>query len=497
MRRLLLRAAPLGLGALLLIPAVALAQDPELKTTLDETISSLNTTWVIVAGVLVMFMQAGFAFLEIGFSRGKNAGTGIAKILTNFSIASLCYWACGFALAFGGSGLIAGDAGFFLNVSSNPAEAASAFPFLEAYPISPAAFLFFQFVFCAVSLAIVWGTTLERLKFSVYVIYAVIFSAVIYPVISHWIFGGGWLQVNLGMQDFAGSTVVHLIGATGALAVLLHLGPRIGKYGPDGKPRAIPGHSMPLVGLGILILWLGWFGFNPGSTLGAMGNRFAEIVLVTNLAAAAGVVFAALTMYALRRTVDIGMAGNGAIAGLVAITAPSGYVEFWAAPIIGAIAGVIVVVGVLAIEKKLDDPVGALSAHGLAGIWGTLACGIFTAPRLAELNAVGEGGLWYTGSFAQLGAQAVGIAAAFGSVFIVSYIVFGVIKATIGLRVSPEQEEAGLDIVEHGMYGYPEQFIPPTEYGAASAGPLGSQQSVGVTAMSTPQATTRPGEVPA
>ena len=259
---------------------------------IEDVASSLNTTWVIVAAVLVMFMQAGFALLEIGFSRMKNAGTGVAKILTNFSIASLCYWAVGFALAFGGAGTIAGDSGFFLDVSSVPAEAAQQFPFLETYTISPAAFLFFQFVFCAVSLAIVWGTTLERIKYGAYVIYAIVFSAVIYPIISHWIFGGGWLQVNVGMQDFAGSTVVHLIGATGALAALLLLGPRIGKYGPDGKPRAIPGHSMPLVGLGVLILWLGWFGFNPGSTLGAIGNRFAEIALVTNLAAAAGVLAA-------------------------------------------------------------------------------------------------------------------------------------------------------------------------------------------------------------
>jgi Amt family ammonium transporter len=279
------------------------------------------------------------------------------------------------------------------------------------------------------------------------------------------------------MQDFAGSTVVHLIGATGALAALLLLGPRRGKYGADGRPRAIPGHSMPLVGLGVLILWLGWFGFNPGSTLGAfgdaasgIGNRFAEIALVTNLGAAAGVVAAVATMYALRRTIDIGMAGNGAIAGLVAITAPSGYVEYWAAPIIGAVAGVIVVVGVLAIEKVLDDPVGALSAHGLAGIWGTLSCGIFTSPRFAEFNAVGEPGLWYSGSFEQLGAQALGVVVAFACVFAVSFAVFALIKATIGLRVSPEQEDAGLDISEHGMFGYPEQFIPQPEYpGGASA----------------------------
>jgi Amt family ammonium transporter len=229
---------------------------------------------------------------------------------------------------------------------------------------------------------------------------------------------------------------------------------------------------MPLVGLGVLILWLGWFGFNPGSTLGALGNRFAEIVVVTNLAAAAGVLAAVSVMYARTKTIDIGMAGNGAIAGLVAITAPSGYVEFWAAPIIGAVAGVIVVFGVLAIDKVLDDPVGALSAHGLAGVWGTLSCGIFTAPRLAEFNAVGDGGLWYTGSFHQLGAQALGVGVAFGCVFAVSYLTFLAIKYTVGLRVTPEEEDAGLDIAEHGMYGYPEQFIPQPEYPGAASGPL-------------------------
>jgi ammonium transporter, Amt family len=470
-RKLLWALALVGV-LVLALPSAAFAQDP----TLDDTISSLNTLWVVIAAVFVMFMQAGFALLEIGFSRMKNAGAGIAKILVNFSIASIAYWAVGFALAFGGTGLIAGDHGFFLNVSGDPAEAATQIPLLEIAPISPAALLFFQFVFCAVSLAIIWGTTLERIKFAAYVIYAVIFAALIYPIISHWIFGGGWLQANLGMQDFAGSTVVHLIGATGALAALLLLGARRGKYGPDGKPRAIPGHSMPLVGLGVLILWLGWFGFNPGSTLGALGGRFAEVALVTNLAAAAGVITAVGTMYFMRGTIDIGMAGNGAIAGLVAITAPSGYVEFWAAPIIGAVAGAIVVVGVLAIDKVLDDPVGALSAHGLAGVWGTLACGIFTSPRLAELNAVGDPGLWYSGSVHQLGVQALGIAAAFTAVFIVSYAVFAAIKYTIGLRVTPEEEDAGLDISEHGMYGYPEQFIPQPEYPGAASGPLPTGQ---------------------
>src|SRR3954466_12443188 len=441
--------------------------------------------WVIVAGVLVMFMQAGFLLLEVGFSRAKNAGAGVAKILVNFSIASLCYWAVGFALAFGGLGSIAGDHGFFLNVGSSIEEAGKSIPFVETYSISPAAFMFFQFVFCAVSLAIVWGATLERIKFSAYIIYAVIFSSVLYPVLSHWIFGGGWLQANVGMQDFAGSTVVHLIGATGAFAALLLLGPRRGKYGPDGKPRAIPGHSMPLVGLSVFILWFGWFGFNPGSGLGAIGGRFAEVAVVTNLAAAAGVLFASLTIYTIQKKIDIGMAGNGAIAALVAITAPSGYVEYWAAPIIVAVAGIIVVVAVLAIEKVLDDPVGALSAHGLAGVWGTLSCGIFTSPRLAELNAVGDPGLVYTGSFHQLLAQALGIVAAFAFVFVISYATFFVIKKTVGLRVSSVEEEAGLDIAEHGMYGCPEQFIPAPEIGAGSTGPVADRARGGVPAAAT------------
>src|SRR5215211_3897369 len=471
MRRIGLAAcAPLGI--LLLAPSVAFGAD---GPTLDDTVSAVNTTWVIVAGVLVMFMQAGFLFLEVGFSRAKNAGLGVVKILTNYSICAFAYWATGFALAFGGAGTIAGTHGWFLDVGHTASEAAGDIPLLDLAGISPAALLFFQFVFCAVSLAIVWGTTLERIKFSAYVIYAVVFSALIYPVLSHWI--------------FAGSTVVHLIGATGGLAALLLLGPRRGKYGPDGKPRAIPGHSMPLVGLGVMILWLGWFGFNPGSTLGAIGNRFAEVALVTNLAAAAGVIAALTVMWFRTKTYDVGMAGNGAIAALVAITAPSGYVEFWAAPIIGAVAGVIVVYGVVMIEKKLDDPVGALSAHGLAGIWGTLACGIFTSPRLAELNGIGDPGLWYSGSLHQLGAQALGVGTAFACVFVVSYVTFALIKATIGLRVTAEDEDAGLDISETGMYGYSEQFIPAPELGGLAGGPVPSPTPAA--------ASVRPGEATA
>jgi Amt family ammonium transporter len=423
--------------------------------TLEDALARIDTLWVVVAGALVFFMQAGFLLLEIGFSRMKNAGTIVAKVLANLSIAALCYWAVGFALAFGGAGEIAGTSGFFLKDITQESLPAMSFSAAE-----PAAKFFFQFAFCAVSLAIVWGTTIERIKFGAYLIYAVIFSALIYPVLSHWIFGGGWLGGNLGMQDFAGSTVIHLIGATGALAALLHLGPRLGKYGADGKPNVIPGHSMPLVGLGVAILFLGWLGFNGGSTLSAADGRFAEVIIVTILGGAAGALGAMATIWFITKSFDIGMTCNGLIAGLVAITAPSGYVEYWAALPIGLVGGIIVVYGVIIIDRKIDDPIGALSAHGLAGIWGTLACGFFTAPRLATLNEIGDGGLVYTGSVHQLGVQALGVAAAFTSVFVVSYGIFWAIKKTIGLRVSAEEERYGLDIVEHGMWGYPEQFMP-------------------------------------
>jgi ammonium transporter, Amt family len=299
------------------------------------------------------------------------------------------------------------------------------------------------------------------------------------------------------MQDFAGSTAVHLIGATGALAALLLLGARKGKYGADGKPRAIPGHSMPLVGLGTLILFIGWFGFNAGSTLGISDVRFAEVAVVTLLGACGGVLGAFVMGQLKQRTIDIGMVANGAIAGLVAITAPSGYVEAWAGPVIGFVGGCIVVLGVIAIDKRIDDPVGVLSAHGLAGIWGTISCGLFTAPRLAEYNAFGDpdGGLVYSGELTQLIAQTVGVAVAFAFVFAMSYATFAAIKATIGLRVTDEQEEAGLDIVEHGMYGYPEQFIPAPEIGAASSGPAAVHEPV--PAGSAAIATARPGEATA
>src|SRR5437660_3790754 len=424
-----------------IIPIAVLADD---QTATQAAGVAADTVWVIVTGCFVMFMQAGFAMLEVGFSRMKNVGTVVAKVVTNLSVSSIAYWAVGFGFAFGAGGIfpLIGGSGFFPTFSPGsqldlPAMSGSTAP--------AAAKFFFQFVFCAVSLAIVWGTMIERTKFIVYILFGIPFAAVIYPLISHQLFGGGWLQANVGAQDFAGSTVVHLTGATAGFAGLLLLGPRIGKY-EKGRPNAIPGHNMPLAQLGVLILWFGWFGFNPGSTLNATNLHFADVVVVTNLAAAAGAVVALATVFAITKTMDVGMIGNGAIAALVAITAPSGYVEPWAAIVIGAVAGVIVVYGGLAIDKWLDDPVGALSAHGLAGIWGTLSCGLFTDPVLAKFNAVGKGGLVYTGSCGQLGAQALAVSVAFVTVFSLSFACLWAIKKTVGLRVSARHELDGLDI---------------------------------------------------
>ncbi|MDQ8043255.1 MAG: ammonium transporter [Solirubrobacteraceae bacterium] len=440
---------------------------------------AVDTFFVLFAAVLVLFMQPGFLLLEVGFSRAKNAGTVVAKILVNFSIAVLGFWAVGFAIAFGSDhGGLFGGSGFFLSHYGNPA---TAFPSLAGSDAAIEAKFLFQFSFAAVALAIVWGPTLERIKFGVYVLFGLVFATVIYPLGAHWIFGGGFLQTGhwlgtgiVGMQDFAGSTVVGVVPAVAGLTALMILGARSGKYLTDGAPRAIPGHNMPLFGLGVTVLMIGWVGFNGGSALSAGNGRAAQIVLITMLAGGAGTLGAVVTAQLKTQTIDIGMAGNGMIAGLVAITAPSGYIDAWAAPIIGLVAGIIVPLAVYAIDRRIDDPVGALSAHGVCGAWGTISCGIFTAPHLAVYNKVGDphGGLWYHASVAQLVSQVVGVVIVAVFVFVVSYAAFKVIDLVYGLRVALHHEHAGLDISEHGMYGYPEQFIPEAElvgYGSTPA----------------------------
>ena len=461
--------------ASLLLPGAAFAQADVLEQV-EAKAAELDMVWVAVATVLVFLMQAGFMFLEIGFSRQKNAGTGVAKIFINLAVITIAWWAIGFGINGGGNDYFGND-GFFFHFGQTIGSGAEA----TVVAASDTMLMLFGLAFAAVSLAIVWGTTLERIKFGAYVIYAIVFGALIYPLIAHAVWGGGLLSDVGGkpVMDFAGSSVVHLTGATGALAALLLLGARKGKYGSDGKPRVIPGHSMPLVGLGVVILWIGWFGFNGGSTFESAGSFFGEVMLNTQLAAAAGVIGASLLIYMQTKSLDVGMAGNGAIAGLVGITAPCGFVEYWAAPIIGLIAGVIVVYGVLAFDKKLDDPVGALSAHGLAGIWGTIAVGIFASERLI-VDGAGPG-IWYalfgdasaSAAFGQLGVQSLAVVLTFVVVFVLSYVTFALIKATIGLRVSDEEEEAGLDISSHGMYGYPEQFIPQPEYSTGMPGGVG------------------------
>jgi ammonium transporter, Amt family len=455
--------------ATLALPASALADSLDAANNGVLTDSSvINTLWVLIAAVLVLFMLAGLMCLEAGMSRMKNVGTLVPKALIAMAVAAMAYYFVGFAFAFGNGDIIGTD-GFLLRDYGDPQ---SAFGIMGASDALIESKWLFQFAFCAVCLGIVWGSTLERIKFHAHAIFAIVFAAFIYPLASHWVFGGGWLQSSVGMQDFAGSTAVHLVGATGALGGLLILGARRGKFASDGTPRPIPGHSMLILGLGMFILLIGWFGFNAGSTLGVTDGRFAEVAMVTMLGAAGGILGAYIATVALQRTVDIGMVCNGLIAGLVAITAPSGYVENWAAPIIGLVGGLIVVPCILAIDKKLDDPVGVLSAHGVAGIWGTLACGLFTAPRFAQYAGIGnpDGGLVYSGSFSQLGDQALGVVVVFATVLVLSTATWWVISKTVGLRVSEEAEVAGLDISEHGMYGYPEQFIPDAElYGAGIA----------------------------
>jgi Amt family ammonium transporter len=446
----------------------------------------LNSAWIVLSGCLVMFMQGGLAMVEVGFVRGKNAGSIIPKFLVNFSIAAALFWAVGFAFSFGDGNLLIGTSGWFV---SNAQDFALAWP-RYTNGVTVEALWWFQFTFCAIALAIVWGTTLERIKFGVYIVFAIVFAGFIYPVVAHWIFSDGWLRTNFHVQDFAGSIVVDVTAAAAALAVLLVLGPRRGKYSSDGKARAIPGHNMPLFGLGIFILWLGWYGFNPGSTLTALDGRFPEIVIITTLAGAFGVLAAVSLMWIRTRAFDIGMSGNGAIAGLVAITGPAGYIDAWAAPIIGAIAGLIVVEGVLLIDRKIDDPIGVLSAHGLAGAWGALSLGFFAAPRLAEYNLPGsQGGFFYTGTFTQLGSQVVGVVAVFAFVFVASYAVFLACDKTFGLRVTAAQENAGIDISEHGMYGYPEQFIPAAEL--FGEGIIDAEDRVGTGPLSDPEVTSR------
>jgi Amt family ammonium transporter len=407
----------------------------------------------------------------------KNVGHIAAKNVLVLGIASIVYYLVGYGIAFGdgGNGLFGGS-GFVPSVEELTAIGAAPFSWFGSIPAG-AGYLF-QVVFAAVSLAIVWGAMAERTRLWVYFAFGVVFTLV-YSVVSHWIWHpDGWLFAR-GMQDFAGSTVVHYQGALAALAGALLLGPRIGKFGHDGKPNPIPGHNMAFVTLGVLILWFGWFGFNPGSTLGIKSGDtlgfFAYVALTTNLAAAAGALGGVLVSWLVIKKPDLSMMLNGVIASLVAVTAACGFVAPWAAIVIGGVAGAIAVGGVLLVERiGIDDPIGAVAVHGMAGVWGTLATGIFAVPALAQNLATGTGGLWYTGSFDQLGTQALGLLAVGAFTFTASFGALWAMKRLWGIRVEPEVELAGLDVSEHGMWGYPEFYIPvPGGYGTEAHSHLG------------------------
>ncbi len=399
--------------------------------------------WLLLAAFLVFFMQAGFAMVETGFTRAKNSTNILMKNLLDFSIGSLVFFFIGWGIMYG-QDVVGGLFGFsdFAVTSADPTKAGGAYQYAS---------WLFQVVFAATAATIVSGAMAERTKFKSYLIYSVVISAVIYPVTGHWIWNAnGWLA-QLGFIDFAGSTVVHSVGGWVAFIGAAMLGPRLGKYTKEGKAKAIAGHSLPLAALGVFILWLGWFGFNPGSTL-KFSENIGHIAVTTNLAAAAGAVSALITIWIISKKPDASMALNGVLAGLVAITAPCADVSPVSAVFIGLFAGVLVVLSVLFIDKvlKVDDPVGAVSVHAVCGVFGTLAVGLFAEPKYAN----GLTGLFFGGGFAQLGKQALGVVSVAAYVIAIALVMFFIMKKTIGLRVSKTEELKGLDIEEHGMEAY-------------------------------------------
>ena len=414
------------------------------EDVLNSLQATLDNVWILVAALLVLFMQAGFALVEAGLTRAKNVANVMMKNLMDLCFGALAFFAVGFAIAFGGGfdgiGRFVGGGGWFLGDG--------AFTYGN---LTPFTFFIFQVAFAATAATIVSGAMAERTQFKSYIAYSIVISALIYPIVVRWQWGGGWLyQLSTPFHDFAGSSIVHLTGGVAAFAGTRALGPRIGKYGADGKVNVIAGHSIPLVITGCFILLIGWFGFNPGSQLGA-DPVIGRIALATLLAGSAGAAVAMFTTW-YRGKPDVAMAGNGLLAGLVGVTAGCYAVTTIGAVIIGAISGLLVVGSVHMFDKfKIDDPVGAISVHGVCGVFGTIAVGLFS-------NESSEGfiskGLFYGGGTDQLVSQIIGVLGIGAFVLVASTILFAVIKRTMGLRVSPEEELAGLDMFEHGSLGY-------------------------------------------
>jgi len=441
----------------------AVAQTAPAPTT-EEQLASLkvgmDTMWVMVAGMLVFFMNAGFGMLETGFCRQKNAVNVLSKNLIVFALSTIAFWAIGFALMFSnGNGFIGSSGGFFLwNVADNSPATGDAyqgiFSSLNWTGVPLNAKFFFQLVFAGTAATIVSGAVAERVKFIDFLIFSLLLVGIAYPITGHWIWGGGWLA-KAGFWDFAGSTVVHSVGGWAALMGAAFLGPRLGKY-RDGDTVAMPGHNMSIATLGCLILWLGWFGFNPGSTMALDPNAIAHIAITTNTAGAFGGVAATITAWLYLGKPDLSMIINGILAGLVGITAGCAWINVPNSAIIGTIAGILVVFAVTFFDNlKIDDPVGATSVHLVCGIWGTLAVGLFADGPTTGLYTTGPAaGLLVGGGFGQLWAQLVGIISVGGMTVLLSTIFWMALKALLGIRVSALEEAEGLDIGEHGMEAY-------------------------------------------
>jgi len=439
-----------GLAFIALMANPAAAQEDIDPVMLVQT--NLDNIFIMFCAVLVILMQAGFALVEAGLTRAKSVANIMMKNMMDFSVGVLAFAAVGFGFAFGAGNDFIGTSGFFIGDSI---AGEGGYIQNNGLNLSLSSVFIFQVAFAATAATIVSGAMAERTKFVSYMIYSFFITALIYPIVVHWTWGGGWLY-KLGYHDFAGSGIVHMTGGVAALCGAAILGPRIGKYGPDGKPRAIPGHSIPFAIVGVFLLLVGWFGFNPGSELFADG-AVTPVAVTTVLAGAAGAVMAMLLTWIKGGKPDVAMAGNGLLAGLVSITAGCGAVYNWSAVVIGLIGGFIVVFAVNFFERvvKVDDPVGAIAVHGVCGAWGVIAVGLFAA---TDLDGFWKKGLFYGGGFDQLGPQLVGVAAIAGFVGVSMTIIFSIIKATIGLRVSEQEEIEGLDIHEHGYKGYGEEL---------------------------------------
>lgn len=424
----------------------------------------VDTMWVFLTAILVFFMNLGFAAVEAGFARSKNTVNILSKNFIVFAVSSLGFLIIGWGLMFGGDNPLIGTQHLFIlgdsDLSYYKDTLTSNVPFWGKF--------FFQLVFCGTAATIVSGAVAERVKYISFIIFSFILTLFIYPIVGHWVWGGGWLA-DLGFMDFAGDTVVHSVGGWAALAGALILGPRIGKYGKDGKVNAIPGHNMSLAVIGLFVLWLGWFGFNPGSTMSFQNpSDVMHILMTTNTAAIASILTSTITSWIFIGKPDLGMTINGCLAGLVGITGSCAYVSISASLIIGAIAGVIVVFAVMFFDRiKVDDPVGATSVHLGCGVFGTICVGLFAKEGVTTLST--QNGLFYGGGFKLLGIQLLGIIAVGVFVFAASLLVWFIIKKTIGIRVSREEEIAGLDIGEHGNIAYPD-FAPVTTMTGLSTG---------------------------